>query len=119
MIRFLILFFFFLCGMALAVLVFSGCEVVPVDPDTDADSDADAGDGGMEGYDCAAACANLARLGCPGAEGSPGLDEEYGTPDDVPCEAVCVDVEANGVSMHTACTAAAGSCEAADGCFSR
>jgi len=115
--RFLILLFGFLCGMALAVLFFTGCEVVPVDADTDADTGADAGDGGIEGTDCAAACANLERLRCPGADGSPGIDEEYGTPDDVPCEAVCVDVEAGGVSMHTACTAAAESCSAADGCF--
>ena len=67
--------------------------------------------------DCAAACANLELLGCDGAEGSPGLDEEYGTSDDVPCDQVCRETEAGGIPMHTACVAAAGSCDAVDECF--
>lgn len=114
MIRFLILVFCFLCGAALAVAMFTGCSggFIVIDTDVDIDTGGDAGAG-----DCAAACANLELLGCDGAEGSPGVDEEFGTADDVSCEAVCVDVEANGVSMHTGCVAAAGSCEAVDECF--
>ena len=68
--------------------------------------------------DCAAACANLERLGCQGAKGSPGRDDVPGTADDVPCSVACEDVEREGVSsLATGCVAGAASCSAADACL--
>ena len=110
--RFLILLFGFLAGAVLAVLMFMGCDQVDIVVEVDTAQDVDAGVS-----DCAAACANLELLGCDGAEGSPGLDEEYGTSDDVPCDQVCRETEAGGIPMHTACVAAAGSCDVVDECF--
>lgn len=69
--------------------------------------------------ECAAACANLERMQCPGWEGSPGFDEVYGTPDDVSCTAACVEIVESGptVTLNQRCTAAATSCEQVDACF--
>ena len=68
--------------------------------------------------DCAAACENLARLGCPGAQGSPGKDETFGTEDDVPCVEVCEEImRTPPVSIHPNCVAAAKSCDAVERCF--
>jgi hypothetical protein len=89
----------------LAVAMF-GCES---EPDWDDSGTPD---------DCEAACERIEELGCDGAEGSPGPDEEYGTKDDVPCVEVCRNVMIEGgVSMHPACVSDAESCEAADACF--
>lgn len=68
---------------------------------------------------CALACSNMQKLDCPGWEGSAGEDDEYGTADDVSCEAVCIDIENNGtdISLHPGCVAVASSCEKADECF--
>lgn len=107
MIRFLCLLFVVLVGAVLAVLMFMRCA--PVD---------DWGDSGTPD-DCPAACDNLDRLECDGADGSPGPDEEFGTADDRPCEAVCRGVMGEGVTMHPACVADAESCDAVEECFNR
>ena len=68
---------------------------------------------------CSAACDNLKRLGCPGWEGSPGKDEQFGTDDDVSCEDVCVDVVNTdpSVTLNQTCTADAESCDEVEACF--
>lgn len=75
-------------------------------------------DAGTAG-ECAAACDNLARMQCPGWQGSPGPDEAYGTVDDVACATACVDIVTSDPTMtlHQRCTAAATSCEGVDACF--
>jgi hypothetical protein len=93
-------------GLAFAVLLFR-CS-----PEHDEWDDSGTPD------DCEAACDNLLELGCDGAEGSPGPDEEYGTPDDVPCADVCREIMTEGgITMHPACVAEAESCEAVEECF--
>jgi hypothetical protein len=90
----------------LAVMMFNGCTP---EPDWDDSGTPD---------DCEAACERIEELGCEGAEGSPGPDEEYGTEDDVPCVEVCRNVMVEGgVSLHPACVAAADNCNAVDACF--
>jgi len=67
---------------------------------------------------CVEACENLARLLCPGWRGSPGSDEVFGTPDDVPCVDVCALIVADPtVTLYQQCTAQAASCEAVEACF--
>lgn len=83
-----------------------GCRLPPVQPPTPTPND-DA---------CQQACDQLERLGCPGHEGSPGRDEQYGTADDVACAQVCRDVEADGISMHTSCVATAADCATVEAC---
>lgn len=93
----------------------SGCDVIHVEEDTDTyqlDTAQDAGDDV-----CSEACANLAELGCDGADGSPGVDEVYWTEDDVPCDVICRETIAAGVDMHPICVASASTCNAADECF--
>jgi len=93
--------------------LFSGCRLLYPEPDPPSVTPANGGSG-----DCRAACDNLARLGCDGAEGSPGPDDVYGTADDVPCTAVCEDITTDDtVTLYQRCTAAALSCEAVDRCF--
>jgi hypothetical protein len=68
---------------------------------------------------CAAACANLERLSCPGREGSPGPDDVFGTPDDVSCTRTCAGVSAEadlGVDLNLDCVAVAETCAAAEAC---
>ncbi|MCP4601173.1 MAG: hypothetical protein GY847_11730 [Proteobacteria bacterium] len=78
----------------------------PVDPDA----------GTAE--DCDVACANLARLKCPGWEGSPGADERYGTEDDISCVEVCEELlEEPTMTLYPRCTSKASSCEQFDKCF--
>jgi hypothetical protein len=99
----------------IVLLAVLGCDVIHVEEDTDTyqlDTAQDAGDDV-----CSEACVNLAELGCDGAEGSPGVDEVYGTEDDVPCDVICRETIAAGVDMHPICVAAAPTCEAADECF--
>ncbi len=67
--------------------------------------------------DCSGACSTLERLGCPGAEGSPGPDDQIGTADDLPCAETCVELESKGASMETACVSQARSCFAVERCF--
>jgi hypothetical protein len=91
-----------------------GCTITPFVPSEDT---GDWGDAGSPD-DCSAACDNLSELGCEGAEGSPGPDEEFGTADDVACAEVCRSVMEEGeVTMHPSCVAAATSCDEADACF--
>lgn len=73
--------------------------------------------GGPE--DCAPACAAMARMECPGHEGSPGRDDEYGTADDVSCADACVElVNADPTfTLAQRCIAQATSCKAADRCL--
>lgn len=66
---------------------------------------------------CEAACENLRLIGCPGAEGSPGPDEMFGTQDDVPCADVCQEVENLGrFSLNPECISTAETCEQVDAC---
>ena len=69
--------------------------------------------------DCKPACENLARLSCPGHEGSPGADSIFGTPDDVNCERACRDiVEADPFgTLYQLCVIDAPSCSEADRCL--
>ena len=80
------------------------CVPPPVAPDTR--------DPGCDG-----ACDTLERLGCPASEGSPGMDDEYGTPDDLACADTCRELERKGASFETECTAAATSCAGVEACF--
>ena len=89
------------------VLLAAGCLPAPI-PTPGLVPDAGAG--------CEPACANLARLGCSSAQGSPGSDEIYGTSDDVPCARVCADVEAEGIGLDTSCVARARTCDESELC---
>ena len=109
MIRFLYLWF-----LLLQFFCIGGCTITPFIPTEDTDDWGDAG----SPDDCESACDNLSKLGCEGAEGSPGPDEEFGTEDDVACAEVCRSVMEEGeVTMHPSCVAAATSCDEADACF--
>ena len=68
---------------------------------------------------CGQMCANLERLGCPSAEGSPGPDEQMGTPDDESCKATCESLLISNptVDLHLVCQMGAQSCSEADACF--
>lgn len=74
----------------LAFLLAGHCGPLP--PPTDPDPPV-VPDGGLEPEDdataCGRACSRMARLGCPGHEGSPGKAS---------CEEVCENQEASGVS---------------------
>ena len=65
---------------------------------------------------CQPACDNLFRLNCPGWQGSPGVDEIFGTTDDIPCVDVCLNHEMPQ-RIFPRCTAKAESCEAVERCF--
>lgn len=69
--------------------------------------------------ECAAMCATLERMQCPGWDGSPGPDEVHGTPDDVSCAVACVDIVSSHhtVTLNQRCVAAATDCEQVDACF--
>jgi hypothetical protein len=68
--------------------------------------------------DCPAACENLVRLGCDGAGGSPGLDEAFGTMDDVPCAEVCAYImNTPPATVRPKCVSKASSCKEVDACF--
>lgn len=69
--------------------------------------------------ECAYACDNLARLQCPGHEGSPGEDGTFGTADDVSCTQACIDIVTadSTVTLHQRCVAEASSCDGADQCL--
>ena len=69
--------------------------------------------------DCASACENLKALGCPGWEGSPGTDSEYGTRDDVSCEGVCIELLESdpNMTLFPLCTSKATTCAEIDLCF--
>jgi hypothetical protein len=67
---------------------------------------------------CSAACDKLAELQCPGWRGSPGLDEIFGTDDDISCSRVCNElVVESSVTLHAECTSEATSCAAVERCF--
>lgn len=102
--------------VVMIMLAISGCgPVFPVPPTPGPVEPADGG----TADDCAAACANLARLYCPGWRGSPGPDEIIGTPDDVPCEQACRDIVTADptVTLFQRCTAQAKSCAEVEACF--
>ena len=70
---------------------------------------------------CGRSCENLGILKCPGWQGSPGADESFGTPDDIPCAQVCrerLPVDPDLLFYHR-CMATAGSCEAAEACYNQ
>jgi len=105
-------FIMFLIGMA--GLAVAGCGAIkPIPPAPPAPSDAGTVD------DCAAACANLARMECPGWQGSPGTDEMFGTEDDVSCEVVCRTIVGGDptATLHQRCTADSKSCDDVERCF--
>lgn len=66
--------------------------------------------------DCDDACANVERLGCDGAEGSPGKDEEFGTGDDKSCLQVCHETMREGIPLRPGCVATAQSCGDVEDC---
>lgn len=66
--------------------------------------------------DCDDACANLEKLGCEGADGSPGKDEQFGTVDDKPCSQVCTETMDLGIPLKPGCIAVAKSCDDVDEC---
>ena len=87
------------------VLLLTGCVPLPyVPPDADTETL------------CRLACDNMERLEVPGWEGSPGVDEVYGTDDDVACSVVCVDTETAGYPFNARCIAGAGTRVDAEGC---
>ncbi len=64
------------------------------------------------------ACAAFCSMGCPGSEGSPGYDEEYGTEDDVPCAQACEDILAGPeFDGNRECLDGATTCEQAEECI--
>lgn len=66
---------------------------------------------------CERACNNIRYMGCKGAEGSPGPDEDYGNEDDVDCEDVCERIMNEGdFSIEPECVAKAKTCEEVDEC---
>jgi hypothetical protein len=69
--------------------------------------------------DCAAACENMERLGCDEAKGSPGVDEKFGTEDDVSCSDVCNNVMSGiyGIPMNLVCVSKVDSCEDVVNCY--
>lgn len=69
---------------------------------------------------CEAACKNLKRLDCPGWKGTPGIDEKFGTQDDVSCFSACVDIVDSDptVTLNQVCVANSDSCKKVDECFS-
>lgn len=68
---------------------------------------------------CNLACSNMVKMRCAGWDGSSGIDEEFGTTDDLSCSEVCIEIEnsGTGISLHPGCVAVADSCEAVDKCF--
>ena len=68
--------------------------------------------------DCARACANLAWLACPGWQGSPGEDEQYGTTDDIRCEDACALLAGHAeLDFQLGCAARAADCAAYEACY--
>ncbi len=97
-----------------SVLFVWGCGVIkPIPPGPPVSPDAGTVD------DCAAACDNLARMECPGWQGSPGSDEVFGTDDDVSCEVVCRTIVGGDptATLHQRCTADSKSCDDVERCF--
>ncbi len=91
----------------LVVLFLVGC--IPIVPPKPLPDDMAGG--------CAEACANLALLKCPGHEGNPGEDGEFGTADDISCTDVCEEIESQpGGSMNPGCVANVESCDLVDRC---
>jgi len=105
--------FWLMVVLFITVLLVSFCSSCgprpgpPVDPE------------GGTSEDCAQACAKLEELGCPGHEGSPGLDSDYGSTDDVSCTEVCETLMQadKTMTLMPACTAKATSCEEVEACF--
>jgi hypothetical protein len=91
--------------LVLAFFALSGCApVAPIGPDPDATSSAPEARRGT----CAAACANMARLGCEAASPTPEGDS---------CEDVCKSVQASGiVKFDLGCRATASTCAKVDAC---
>jgi hypothetical protein len=67
---------------------------------------------------CPVACAKLEQFRCPDTSRgiAPGPDELYGTPDDVPCEQVCIDLEKAGADLFTKCISEANNCNEITAC---
>lgn len=60
----------------------------------------------------------MARMGCPGAEGSPGFDDTFGTADDVGCPTACVEISDGEPGFFPLrCAQTAPTCDAVDRCF--
>lgn len=66
---------------------------------------------------CKTMCARITELGCPGAEGSWGADDDAGTDDDVACAPACQDLVEGGANLELACVTGAETCEDVDRCF--
>jgi len=117
--------------MFFCVFTFYRCGPGPVGPEPSKDTSSDSGydtDSDITGSDtstsggyktpCEMACENIRLMGCDGAEGSPGPDEQYGNEDDLPCEDVCEHVMSEGdFSIEPECISKASNCDEVDACF--
>ena len=104
------------------MVVASRCGPEPVEPSPSVDTDTEVVpepiDTGEEPTACEMACDNIRLIGCAGADGSPGPDEQFGTGDDVSCADVCEDIMSKGdFSIEPECVSAARACEDVDSCF--
>lgn len=112
-----------------SMMFVSWCKPIPVVPESVQDTEVKENDTFEivpEAFDsderkdktiCERACDNIRNMGCKGAEGSPGPDEEYGNEDDVACEDVCEMIMNEGdFSIEPECVAKAETCEEVDEC---
>lgn len=68
---------------------------------------------------CEGACSNLERLRCGGWDGSPGIDDIWGTEDDIGCVEICDDLNQDPFfEMKMECTTKALTCNQVDDCWS-
>ncbi len=67
--------------------------------------------------DCDAACGNMLELGCDASVGSPGVDEIWGTQDDISCVEMCIGIVGENGSLQLECTIDAQSCAEINICF--
>ena len=105
-----------LCVMVVALWAVESCVGCgPINPSPGPEPNPEAGT--LE--DCDDACNNLMALGCPGWEGSPGTDEEFGNEDDIPCTQVCEDLMSSDptLTLYPKCVSNAKTCDEAEDCF--
>ena len=71
------------------------------------------------GAGCEQAAARIVELQCPGWQGSPGVDDVFGTgdADELPLVDVCRVTEREGADWKTECVAAALDCAGVEACF--
>jgi hypothetical protein len=75
------------------------------------------GGGDNDPADCPQACNALMWYACEEGQGSPGLDGQYGTPDDTSCVQVCEDLLQGKVALHPKCMANIRGCQDVGKCI--